>query len=203
LSISIIDVTATMKNLTIVALSIILAAIILGLIYQQIEINNLKNPETSPSLQPSPTESLNPSPVLTPTPRVTPRITPKASPTAPTGTPAPISSMSVSYLSSREDRGGTSKVTLNMTATYISGNDVTIDYLQFHLLQYVFRMTFKMQGGNLYPINKGNFTIGASHKVCSFQLIFNFYTYASNGWDESYVYYDVGFSGPPSIHLTM
>jgi hypothetical protein len=196
---------AMARRAFIAGLAIILVALSLGLIYQQIEINNLKSPQASPSPELTPTESpspsFNPSPLATATVTSTPFLTPIShSPSVITPTPAaspiPISNIALSYNeSSRQYIGGPSRVILNVTATYISGNDITINYSQFSLRLYVWRMITQIPQGYAYPLNSGSFTLGISQKTYTFELIFEFGTDGFNGMDTAGIQYNLEYNG--------
>jgi hypothetical protein len=130
--------------------------------------------------------------------------TPNTNTPIPYGTPSSTPSsgaLNVSYTESgREEIGNDSKVTITVNATYLSGNDIRIDYSQFYLRLYAQRFIAQIPAGTTYPLNSGAFTIGISHQTSIFQLIFEFSSDSFNGMNTVGTSYNLEYNGTASIN---
>jgi hypothetical protein len=100
------------------------------------------------------------------------------------------------------ENNGKTKVTLKIDTTYNSGDTITINYSQFYLKLYSWRMVVPIAGGTVAPQNSGSFTMGPSHKTQTFQLNFEFDTTTFNGMDEGKTAYQLGYNGPAIVQWT-
>jgi len=129
------------------------------------------------------------------TPSILPTILPHSSSTPSSG------ALNVSYTEScREEIGNNSKVTITVNVTYLSGNDIRIDYSQFYLRLYAQRFIAQIPGGTTSPLNNGTFTIGVSHQTQIFQLIFEFSSDSFNGMNTVGTSYNLEYNGTASIN---
>lgn len=99
---------------------------------------------------------------------------------------------------SREENNDWAKITLTVTATYQSGDQITIDYSQFYLNLYVFRLYPLSDGTTNYP-NTGTITLGPHHTTQTFKLTYEYGTTGFNGMDPSRVYYQLACHSTATI----
>jgi hypothetical protein len=144
-------------------------------------------PDTTPIIPPATPEYTTPTITFTPQPTPTP----------------PITDLTITHTeTSREEKDGTTKITLTIDVTYNDGANIPIDYSDFYLQLAVGRMTVLMSRGTAAPQNSGSFTIGPAHKTQTFQLNFEFNTTDFNGMDIAKMYYYLEYNGSATIQWT-
>lgn len=148
------------------------------------------NPSASPT--PAPT-----SPPTTPEPSIK---------TTPTATPNPTqiqqsTQLSINYNETTRQNitRETTQVTLNVQATYQSGDAATIPYSQLYLRLTTARLGFTLNQGYSYPQNTGSFTLSPSHTTESFQLTFEYPTESFNGMDNAPTLYSLCYNGTAQV----
>lgn len=121
----------------------------------------------------------------------------------PTASPTPMppkSNISIAYTETvRESLNDTTtRVTLTVNAEYLNGSKVSIDYSQFYIDLTVFR-TVALTKGEVYPVNGGAFTLGASHPTQAFQLNFEFPTKTDDGTGLTQTFYALRYNGNAEV----
>jgi hypothetical protein len=141
------------------------------------------NPKTSPT----PTQPAIPQPTFYYPPTIPP-------------TTRPNTHLTITYIeSNRVESNGRATVTLTVTATYQSGNPITLNYSQFYLQLYTPRMVLYLYEGTINYPNHGSVTIGASNPTQTFHLMYEFGTDGFNGMDPAPIKYQLQYNSTATI----
>lgn len=151
---------------------------------------------------PSSTQTSHPT-IYATTPPATnyPTLQPTQNPT-PITKPSPTTNITLNYQeNSHQDlHNDKTRVIYTVTATYHSGQEITINYSDFKLKTYAPRDSFTFFGtGEAYPQNSGSFILSPSNPTETVQLTFEIPTLSFNGMDLVKTAYDFTYIGAAAL----